>query len=83
MGELTTIDDYQGTPTTVLKEVSLATQSNGQQGLTVYQFDPTLRSNYTMTNPDGTEQVIVVSGLVKGGHSWKVPTYTMIPIETS
>ena len=83
IGELTAIDDYQGTPTTVLKEVSLPTQSNGQQGLTVYQFDPALRTSYTMTNPDGTEQVIVVAGLVKGDHSWKVPTYTMIPIEKS
>ena len=81
IGELMTINDYQGTPIAVLKEISLTTHATEQQGIKVYQFDPALKSTYTFTNPDGSEQAIVVNGLVKGDHSWKVPTYTMIPIE--
>jgi Hemopexin len=81
IGELMTIDDYQGTPRAVLKEISLTTHSTGRQDIKVYQFDPTLKSTYAITNPDGSEQVIVVNGLVRGDHLWKVPTYTMIPIE--
>src|SRR5437763_117268 len=81
IGELMTINDYQGTPTAILKEVSLPTHSDGQQSVKVYQFNPALRSIYIMTNPDGSEQAIVVNGLVKGDYAWKVPTYTMIPIE--
>jgi hypothetical protein len=80
IGELMTIDDYQGTPTTVLKEVSLPTPSNGQPGVKVYQFDPILKSTYT---PVGTQQAIVANGLVKSGQTWIVPTDTLIPIERS
>jgi hypothetical protein len=73
--ELSSVNDYEGTPRSLIKETNLS-------GSLIYQLNPNLESSHVIKNPDGSEQTIMVDGVIKGVKEFIVPTEAIKPVKT-